>query len=193
MQLDSQSITQILSDLGPDAERAEALLPRVYDELRRLAACHFSNERPDHTLQPTALVNEAFLRLASDSSVRVESRSHFFRLASKVMRQILVDHARAKISDKRGGLAERLSISESLTNGSAGATGECDLLALEEALKRLATFSPNKARLVELRFFGGLTIEEAGEALGISRTQVTREWRVARAWLADELRECPAP
>jgi RNA polymerase sigma factor (TIGR02999 family) len=184
MALDTHTVTRILADFGTGEDAARELLPRVYDELRRLAASHFEDERPDHTLQPTALVNEAFLRMADDDAIRVTNRAHFFRLASKVMRQILVDHARGKDARKRGGMGERITLDDSFPSPTGP---EVDLLVLEEALERLTRFSPDKARLVELRFFGGLTIEEAAGALNISRTQATREWRTARAWLADEL------
>ncbi len=183
-QLGNSDVTRILADFGSDDSTAKALLPLVYDELRRLAAMHFEDERASHTLQPTALVNEAFIQMAKDSALKVTGRGHFFRLASKVMRQILVDHARAKNALKRGGGGERITLDDSFP----GAEGpNVDLLALEEALAKLAALSPAKARLVELRFFGGLSIEEAADALDISRTQATREWRTARAWLADEL------
>lgn len=184
MALDTQSVTRILADFGSGESAVRELLPLVYDELRRLAASHFDDERSGHTLQPTALVNEAFLRMASVGGMKVTNRAHFFRLASKVMRQILVDHARGKQALKRGGGGERITLDDSYP---APAGKGVDLLVLEEALERLASLSPAKARLVELRFFGGLTIEEAADALDISRTQATREWRTARAWLADEL------
>ncbi len=185
MKLDTRSVTRILADFGSGDAAARELLPLVYDELRRLAASHFEDERVGHTLQPTALVNEAFLRMAGDNGIKVADRAHFFRLASKIMRQILVDHARRKNAVKRGGEGERITLDDSFP-GPVNRS-DVDLLALEEALERLATFSPDKARLVELRFFGGLSIEEAADALDISRTQASREWRTARAWLADEL------
>jgi RNA polymerase sigma-70 factor, ECF subfamily len=184
MPIDADTVTRILAETGSGDGSARDLLPLVYEELRRLAAAHFAEEGPGHTLQPTALANEVFLRMAGDPSVKVGNRAHFFRLASKVMRQILVDHARAKGALKRGGGGgERITLDESLS----AAGPEVDLLALDDALERLARMSPVKARLVELRFFGGLTIEDTADALGISRTQATREWRTARAWLADEL------
>lgn len=187
MKLDTRSVTRILADFGSGDAAARELLPLVYDELRRLAASHFEDERVGHTLQPTALVNEAYLRMASDAGIKVENRAHFFRLASKVMRQILVDHARGKEALKRGGAGERITLDDSFPGPSGPVV---DLLDLEESLERLAAFSPDKARLVELRFFGGLSIEEAADALNISRTQATREWRMARAWLAEELGGC---
>lgn len=175
----------ILADFGSgDRSAAGALLPKVYDELRRLAAVHFSDERPDHTLQPTALVNEAYLRLADQPGLKVTSRGHFFRLASKVMRQILIDHARARGAAKRGGGGEKITLSESIGRA---AEPEVDLLALEDALAELAQLGPDQARLVELRFYGGLTIDEAADALGMSRTRAVEEWRAAKAWLAAEM------
>ncbi|OWY71659.1 hypothetical protein B7486_08245 [cyanobacterium TDX16] len=188
--LDEQSVTRILADFGSgDSAAIRTLLPRVYDELRRLAAAHFVDERVGHTLQPTALVNEAFVRLADQPQLKISSKAHFFRLASKVMRHILIDHAREKAALKRGGGGERVSITESLLTPSGS---QIDFLELEEALDRLAAFSPNKARLVELRFFGGLSIEEAADVLEISRSQAAREWRTARAWLAVELEDSDA-
>lgn len=193
MDLNSDQVTKILADFGSSEDTARELLPLVYDELRRLAATHFADEGAGHTLQPTALVNEAFIRLANDASFKVNSRAHFFRLASKVMRQILVDHARRKGAIKRGGdphVAERVTVDATV---SEMRRPNIDVLILEEALERLAAFSPEKARLVELRFFGGLSIEEAADVLSISRTQASREWRIARAWLADELRDGEEP
>lgn len=186
MAIEPHRVTQLLADAGSDDLVARELLPLVYDELRRLAATHFEAERVQHTLQPTALVNEAFLRLIGDTPVQVTSRQHFFRLASKVMRQILVDHARGKAALRRGGAADRVTLTASPELSTAA---PIDLLVLEEALGRLAALSPQKAKLVELRFFGGLSIEESADALGISRAQANREWRTARAWLADELRD----
>ena len=193
MNLNSDQVTKILADFGSSEGTARELLPLVYDELRRLAATHFADEGAGHTLQPTALVNEAFIRLANDASFKVNSRAHFFRLASKVMRQILVDYARRKGAIKRGGdphVAERVTVDATV---SEMRRPNIDVLILEEALERLAAFSPEKARLVELRFFGGLSIEEAADVLSISRTQASREWRIARAWLADELRDGEEP
>jgi RNA polymerase sigma factor (TIGR02999 family) len=180
-----------LSDFGSgDQEAVRDLLPKVYDELRRLAGTHLAAERTGHTLQPTALVHEAYVRLAERPAASITDRAHFFRLASKVMRQILVDHARSRAAAKRGAGAERVTLSEAADMPSGS---DIDLLELEDALDRLAGLSVTKARLVELRFFGGLTIEEAAATLDISRTQATREWRTARAWLADELDLEPGP
>lgn len=183
-----ETVTRILSEFSPgDAPQLRELIPHVYDELRKLAACQLAEERPNHTLQPTALVNEAFLRMA-DRPAAVASRVHFLRLASKVMRQILVDHARARAAARRGGNAVRYTLDGDPLIATNNAV---DLLALDEALERLAALSPTKAKLVELRFFGGFEIEEAADALEISRTQASREWRLTRAWLADELNAEP--
>lgn len=180
-----QSVSEILAGFAVgDRGAIEALLPRVYSELRRLAAVHLRADRQGHTLQPTALVHEAYIRLADGAGAGVTGKLHFFRLASKLMRQILVDHARAHDAQKRGGNAQRITL-----DGLEGGPGErpLELLALEEALGRLEKLSPRKAQLVELRFYGGLSEEQAAGALSISRTQASREWRMARAWLADEL------
>lgn len=180
-----QSVSEILAGFAAgDRDAIEALLPRVYAELRRLAAVHLRSDRAGHTLQPTALVHEAYIRLADGAGAEVTGRLHFFRLASKLMRQILVDHARAHDAQKRGGDAARLTLDAA---HAAAHEESIDLLSLEDALERLEKFSPRKAQLVELRFFGGLSEEQAADALGISRTQASREWRTARAWLADEL------
>jgi RNA polymerase sigma factor (TIGR02999 family) len=156
------------------------LMPLVYDELRRSAAHYLGRERPDHTLQPTALVHEAYLRLVDQSRVRWQNRAHFFGIAAKLMRQILVDHARANRAAKRGGTAFKLTLDDA-----AGVCeeGSLDLVALDEALTRLAALDLQQGRIVELRFFGGLTIEEAAEVLQISPATVKREWITAKAWL----------
>lgn len=184
MHPDDHTLAHLAGESGLGEVAVRELLPLVYEELRRLAATHFAQERPDHTLQPTALANEAYVLLAGDPRARVANRTHFFRLASKVMRQILVDHARKRGAQKRRPVNERVLIDDA---AGAGEPSGIDLLALNDALERLAQLSPRKARLMELRFFGGLSIEDAADVLEISRTQATREWRVARAWLADEL------
>lgn len=179
-------ITRHLADFaGGDREAMADLLPKVYDELHRLAVAHFRNQPSGHTLQPTALVNEAYLKLAGAPGFKAADRDHFFVLASRIMRQVLVDHARTKRRAKRGGAWNRVTLEEAI-----GATGErdVDLLALDDALEKLAAAKPQRARLVELRFFGGLSSEQAGAILGMSRTDAARKWRMARAWLARELR-----
>jgi RNA polymerase sigma factor (TIGR02999 family) len=166
-----------------DSAAADQLIPLVYDELRRRAVAALRRERRAHTLTPTALVNEAYLRLVDQSLPLLDGRKHFFAIAARVMRQVLVDHARARGAGKRNGgavlpLAEELLI----TNERAG-----ELIALDDALAALAAFDAGKARLVELRYFGGLTLEETGEILGCSVATVKREWALARAWLHREL------
>ena len=167
---------------------ADALLPIVYDELRRLAAAYLRRERPGQTLQPTALVHEAYLRLAKDRPERWQNRAHFCAIAAHSMRQILIEKARARGAIKRGGAQPRVTLDEGLV---AGAERSIDLVALDEALDRLAALDPEQARLVELRFFGGLTIEETADAMQISPATVKRHWTVARAWLARELAGAP--
>ena len=161
-----------------------ALLPLVYDELRRLAAAYLRRERPGQTIQPTALVHEAYLRLLKDKPDRWQNRAHFCAIAAHSMRQILIERARARGALKRGGVQARVTLDEGLL---AADSPHIDLLALDEALQRLEAIDPEQARLVELRFFGGLTIEETAEAMDISAATVKRHWTVARAWLAREL------
>jgi RNA polymerase sigma-70 factor, ECF subfamily len=168
----------------PGAEGPDVLLPIVYEELRRLAAAYLRRERPGQTLQPTALVHEAYLRLIKDRPGRWQNRAHFCAIAAHSMRQILIERARARGALKRGGLQPRVTLDEGLV---AGEARSIDLVALDEALDRLAELDPEQARLVELRFFGGLTIEETAEAMAISPATVKRHWTVARAWLAREL------
>ena len=167
----------------PDPE-VDALLPLVYDELRRLAAAYLRRERPGQTLQPTALVHEAYLRLLKDKPGRWQNRAHFCAIAAHSMRQILIERARARGALKRGGVQARVTLDDSLLPTQSPGI---DLLALDDALQRLDAIDPEQARLVELRFFGGLTIEETAEAMDISAATVKRHWTVARAWLAREL------
>jgi len=160
------------------------LFPLVYDELRRLAAAKLQRERSDHTLQATALVHEAYMKLVDQHSVDWQNRAHFFGLAAEIMRRILVNHAVHRNADKRGAGETRIALDEAV---SFAQEREIDLLALDEALLELAKFDAQQARIVELRFFGGLSIEEVAEVLGVSDSTVKREWRVARAWLHSEL------
>ena len=162
----------------------DSLLPLVYQELRRLAASYLRREKPGQTLQPTALVNEAYLRLLKDRPDRWQNRAHFCAIAAHSMRQILIERARARGAVKRGGGGPRVTLDDALV---AGEDRSIDLLALDEALERFAAMDPEQARLVELRFFGGLTIDETAEAMNISPATVKRHWTVARAWLAREL------
>jgi RNA polymerase sigma factor (TIGR02999 family) len=178
----SQEITQLLGDWGKgDKSALDKLLPLVHSELRRLARRQMSGERPDHTLQATALVNEAYLRLAGHSHSAWHDRAHFFAVCAQVMRHILIDHARSHGREKRGGPdAIRVSL-----EGTAVLAVEraADFVALDGALRALEAVDPQKGRIVELRYFAGLTIEETAEVLSISPTTVRREWRRAKAWL----------
>ena len=177
--------TTLLLAWGRGDETAlDQLIPLVHDELRRLARRHMAGERPGHTLQATALVNEAYLRLIAVNQVRWQNRAHFFAMASRVMRRILVDAARARGFQKRGGGAETVSLDEALL-----ISGEPrqDLIALDDALNALAAFDLRKSQVVEMRFFGGLSVEETAEALHVSADTVMRDWRLAKVWLVREL------
>ncbi len=174
---------------GPAAEHAlDALLPAVYAELHRQAARALRREAAGHTLGATALVHEAYLRLAGEGHAAWQNRAHFVGIAAHLMRQVLVDHARARQAAKRGGGALCVSLDHAAGVTPAGEDAAADVLALHEALERLAAFDPAQARLVELRYFGGLTVEETADALGVSPSTVKREWAVVRAWLRRELR-----
>ena len=177
--------TTLLLAWGRGDETAlDQLIPLVHDELRQLARRHMAGERPGHTLQATALVNEAYLRLIEVNQVRWQNRAHFFAMASRVMRRILVDAARARGYQKRGAGAEKVSLDEALL-----VSGEPrqDLIALDDALNALAAFDLRKSQVVEMRFFGGLSVEETAEALHVSADTVMRDWRLAKAWLVREL------
>jgi len=163
----------------------EALMPAVYAELRRLAAHYLRGERPGQTLQPTALVHEAYLKLQKDRPERWQNRAHFCAIAAHAMRQILIERARARDALKRGGGAPRVTFDEGLS--ARAEERSFDMVALDAALERLASLDAGQARIVELRFFGGLSIEETAEAMGISPATVKRHWALARAWLAREL------
>jgi len=169
-----------------DQSAADRLVAAVYDELRRQADRAMRREGGAHTLQATALVHESYLRLVDQRQVEWRNRAHFFAIASTVMRRILVDHARARLTAKRGGGVVPITLAGA-AHGGAQETDDVDLLALHEALERLAALDADQARLVELRYFGGLTIEETAEALGVSPATVKREWALARAWLRREL------
>jgi len=176
--------TQILNAISDgDASAAGRLLPLVYEELRALAGSRFRGQPSDHTLQPTALVHEAFLRMIDQSSVQWHSRAHFVAVAATAMRQILTDHARRKRADKRGGGQQRIGL-----DGVSGDAGrEIDVVALDDALERLAQLDPRRHRVVELRYFGGLSVEDVASLLGVSVTTVEADWRGARAWLSVQL------
>ena len=183
--LPAESLTQLLVAWSDgDREALDKLTPLVYEELRRLARRDMRRERPDHTLQTTALVNEAYLRLVDQRSVRWRGRTHFFAIAARLMRRVLIDHARANRRDKRGGGAVKVALDEATT---AGRERAVELLALDEALTALGEIDERKSRIVELRFFGGLSVEEIAEVVGVSPDTVTREWRRARAWLHHEI------
>lgn len=167
-----------------DPEALQALIPLVYQELRRIAQHHLQQERPGHTLQSTALVHEAYLRLMKQGPVEIEHRPHFLAVASRLMRQILVDHARGRRAAKRGG-GVKLEINDA---ANAQKTQSVALVALDDALSELAELDPQQSRIVELRFFGGLSIDETAEIVGVSPTTVKREWATARAWLRREVR-----
>lgn len=174
-------ITVLLAASSVGDRRAmDQLMPLVYDELRRLAQSYLRKERPGHTLQGTALVHEAYLRLIDQKQVKWQNRAHFFAMASQMIRRILVDHARGHRAAKRGDGAHKLSLDEAM--GISGKT-DLDLLALDDALNDLARLDPAQSRIVELRFFGGLSIEETAEVAGLSTATVNREWSAARAWL----------
>ena len=168
-----------------DAAAAEQLLPAIYDELHRQAARAMRREGDAHTLQATAVVHEAYLRLVDQRRVEWRSRAHFFGVAAQMMRRVLVDHARARLAGKRGGALQRVTLGD-VGSGPADDT-DLDVLALHEALERLAVLDPHQARLVELRYFGGLGIEDTAKARGVSPATMKREWAVARAWLRREL------
>jgi RNA polymerase sigma factor (TIGR02999 family) len=169
-----------------DRKALDELLPIVYQELQRLAHFQLRNERPDHTLQSTALVNEAYLRLAGMNSPRWEGRTHFFAIAAQLMRQILVDYARRHRATKRGGQVETLSLDDS-GFFEQGKRRDIDVIALDDALQTLAKIDARKAQVVELRFFGGLNFEETAEVLKVSSITVQRDWSTARAWLHREM------
>ena len=182
------SITDLLAAArSGDADAGEALARAVHGELRTLAAAYLRRERDDHTLQPTALVNEAYLRLLGQTSVQWSNRAHFFGIAAQAMRRILVDYARqARASRRDRGLQVSLDGELTVADG-AGADAAHDVLGVHEALERLATFDPRQARIVELKFFVGLSLDEIGGVLGISAATVSREWALARAWLQRRL------
>ena len=177
----SSHITRLLVAWGEGDQHArDALLDEVYDDLRRLAHHHLRRERPGHTLQTTALVHDAYLQLVDQRDVRWQNRTHFFAIASHLIRRILVEHARRRSADKRGGGAIRVALHPEMA---ASQPRDIALMAMDQALEALEKLDPQQSRVVELRFFGGLTVEETAEVLGISSRTVKRDWRMARAWL----------
>ncbi len=181
----ADNVTQLLIELSNgDRDAVDLLLPVIYDELRKLAANYLRRERPDHTLQPTALVHEAYLRLVDQTRVNWQNRAHFFGVAAQLMRRLLVDHARKHNAEKRGQDFQKLSLDENIDRAVERSS---ELIALDDALTALAAFDEQKARMVELRYFGGLSIEETADVLGVTPTTVKRHWRFARAWLHGEM------
>ena len=183
--LPPQEVTQLLVDWGNGNQAAlDRLMPVVYTELRQLAHRYMRRERPGHTMQTTALIHEAYLRLVDQNQVRWQHQAHFFGIAARLMRQILIEHARSRTRAKRGGGVGTISLDEAAIVSQARAT---ELLALDDALERLATMDPRKSQVVELRFFGGLSVEEAAQVLNIAPNTVLRDWRMAKAWLRREI------
>jgi RNA polymerase sigma-70 factor, ECF subfamily len=183
----SSDVTILLNRINDgDGKAPEKLLPLVYGELRKLAHSYLQNERSDHTLQATALVHEAYIRLVDWEKVSWQNRAHFFAVAANVMRKILVDHAREKKAQKRDS-GQKLSLDEAISLPSQNPR-EIDLIALDDALEKLAKFDKTQSKIVELRFFGGLTIEETAHAINISPATVKREWTVAKTWLFREIK-----
>lgn len=181
----TRQVTGLLVAWGAGDETAfEQLVPLVHAELRRLAHREMGRERVGHTLQTTALVNEAYLRLIEVSKVQWQDRAHFFAMSARLMRRILVDHARSRQSQKRGGGTRKVPFDEALT---VSPTGGADLVALDDALQALSSVDARKCQVVELRYFGGLSVEECAEALRVSPDTITRDWRLAKAWLLREL------
>lgn len=183
---ESEEITRMLREWsGGNPAALDELMPLVYDELRRQAGRFLRKERGNHTLQTTALIHEAYLKLVDQRDVKWQNRAHFFAVASQLMRRILVDYARARAREKRGGSNENLPLEAALTV--AAEEKPVDLIALDEALNKLAKIDGRQARVVELRYFGDLSLEETAEVLAISRATAAREWNVARAWLHREM------
>ena len=183
-----QEVTKLLVQLTDGDRRAmDELLPLIYDELRRLASSYLRRERQGHTLQPTALVHEAYMRMVDQTQVRWQNRAHFFGVAAQMMRRILVDHARSQQAEKRGGEFQKLSLDERIDV--SGQDRDLNLVALDDALNRLAEIDPQKSKIVEMRFFGGLSVEETAEVLGVSVPTVKRHWRLAKAWLYGEIKK----
>lgn len=180
-----ENVTQLLIDWSKgDKEALDNLVPLVYDELRRQAARYLRHERAGHTLQTTALIHEAYLRLVDQRNVHWQNRAHFFGIAAQMMRRILVDHARTKKRAKRGGSDIRVSFSEATLKAP---DQDLDIVALDEALEHLAEIDEQQSKIVELRFFSGLTVEETAEVMGISAATVKRNWSMAKAWLHREI------
>jgi RNA polymerase sigma factor (TIGR02999 family) len=187
---DSQTTHLLRAWAGGDRGALEQLTPRVYNELRRIAGRYMQNERPGRTMQTTALVHEAYLKLIDVTNVDWQHRAHFFAVSATIMRRILLDRARRRVSAKRGGATPRVNLDEVPDVGSGRAR---ELIALDDGLNALAEVDPRKAQVIELRFFGGLSVEETAEVLKVSPDTVLRDWRMARAWLLAELGSSSAP
>ncbi|TWT75877.1 RNA polymerase sigma factor [Posidoniimonas polymericola] len=188
---DSDQITAVLQALGSgDQKEIDRLMPLVYDEMREIASRYMSRQPSGHTLRSTALVNEAYLKLCSGADANWQGRSHFFAAGAQAMRRILVDHARSKQRDKRGGGLQRVELDDDLLGREQK---QEDILALNEAITKLQDLDPRQASIVELRFFGGMTVQQVAEALGVSKRTVELEWKMARAWLRRELAAEDAP
>jgi RNA polymerase sigma factor (TIGR02999 family) len=182
----STDVTQLLISWGKgDKQALDKLMPLVYGELHRIASRYLRRERKGHTLQTTALINEAFLRVVDQNSVNWQNRAQFFGVAAQMMRRILVDHARSHLYAKRGGGAQKLTLDEAIAMPQER---DFELVALDDALTTLAAIDPQQSRIIELRFFGGLTIEETADVLGISPATVKRDWNMAKAWLYGEIK-----
>ena len=187
----SYDVTQILQAWSDGDRRAvEELIPIVYEELHRRAASYLRRERPDHTLQTTALIHEAYVRLVDQKEVRWQNRAHFFGVAAQMMRRILVDHARERRSAKRPGSAVRVALDDQM---GAAEQRDCDVLQLDEALTVLAALDPRQGQIVEFRYFAGMSESEVADVLSVSRSTVTREWQMARAWLYRRLTGTQGP
>ncbi len=186
-----QEITQLLANWSQgDKAALDQLVPLVYPELRRLAKRHMGREGPEHTLQTSALINEAYLKLVNQQNVEWQNRAHFFAVAAQVMRHILVDHARTRNYAKRGGGAPKVPLDEAAALTEQRAS---ELIALDDALRDLAALDERRSQIIELRFFGGLSLEETAEVMNISPSTVQREWRAAKAWLHHTMTNQPAP
>src|SRR5436190_6193042 len=185
VQKSTHEVTQLLIEWSNgDKAALDKLMPLIYDELRRLAHHYMSREQPGHSLQTTAVVNEAYLRLVNREAVQWQNRAHFFAIAAQLMRSILVDHARSYAYAKRGGGARKIALDEAMIISEERAA---EVVALDEALGQLAEIDPRQSRIVEMRFFGGLTIEETAEVLSLSPATIKREWSTAKAWLFHEM------
>jgi RNA polymerase sigma factor (TIGR02999 family) len=184
-QPETHEVTRLLQAWGRGDDAAlEQIIPIVYKELKRIAHRYMAGQRQDHTLQTTALINEAYLKLIDSRQVNWQDRAHFFAISARLMRRILVDFARSRTYQKRGGGAREITLDEGLMGAQARAQ---NLVALDDALKALSELDPRKCKVVELRFFGGLSVEETAQALKVCADTVTRDWRMAKAWLASEL------